>query len=221
MRNDMGFAIAIMQPYIFPYIGYWQLIAAVDKFIILDDVNYIKRGWINRNKIRSGRFIIPLQESSQNKLIKDLYIHGDCEDFYKSVRNTYQYAPYFQEVWPLLNIPGTMISNAIYWTINNICKYLEIKTDIVPSSTVYNNKDIKGQQRIAQICIMEQATRYINPINGFDLYDEPMFSQYGIELRFLKTKIQNNLSIIDILMHNSKEQVQKMLTEYELISKTL
>jgi hypothetical protein len=213
--------IAIMQPYLFPYIGYWQLMNVADKFVLLDDVNYIKRGWINRNKLRSGRFTIPLKEASQNKKIRELSVVGDHTAFYRALEVTYKNAPYYNEVRPLLDLHGEKISSVVYHSIKNINDYLGIRTEIVSSSSLYNNQNLSGQQRIVHICLLEQGKTYINPINGWDLYNDALFKQYGLKLTFLKSRVDNNLSIIDLLMHNSKEEVQSLLQQYEFISKTL
>lgn len=102
--------LAIMQPYFFPYIGYFQLIHAVDKFIILDDVNYINRGWINRNKIiingEAKWFTLSLDKASQNKLIKEINISSKDvfhEKLLKTLKIFYGKAPYFNQVYDLLN----------------------------------------------------------------------------------------------------------------------
>ena len=81
--------VAIMQPYLFPYIGYWQLIHAVDTFVIFDDVNYIKKGYINRNNIlvngQKQTFTLELMSASQNKLINDIDIGNNIEKVMESI----------------------------------------------------------------------------------------------------------------------------------------
>lgn len=224
MQLTFNMKIGIMQPYLFPYIGYWQHINSVDKFVLFDDVNYIKRGWINRNKLRSGRFTISLQGASQNRKIRELVTTGEYDAFYRALDVTYRHAPHWNEVRPLLelNVMGVeYISKIVYMTVKRICHYLDIKTHIVPSSEIYNNETLSGQQRIAHICILEGADMYVNPINGWELYDDALFSQYNIKLRFLKNREESNLSIIDHLMHKSKDEIKQMLNNYEFISKTL
>ena len=94
--------LAIMQPYIFPYIGYFQLINAVDKFVIRDDVNFIMRGWINRNRIlvndSDSLFSIPVEKASQNTLtsdcvLADLRVTGKL---LKSIEHYYKKATTFK-----------------------------------------------------------------------------------------------------------------------------
>jgi hypothetical protein len=229
--------IAIMQPYIFPYIGYFQLINAVDKFIIYDDVNFINKGWINRNRILvSGQphlFTIPLKNASQNKLIHEVELSRSepwQKKFLKTIQQSYQKAPNYCTVFPLIeeivNYPANNIGAFATFGLRKICSYLEINTEIVPSSTIYNNSNLKAQERILDICAQENATHYINPIGGMELYSKEKFQEAGIKLNFIQstggtyTQFKNAfvpwLSIIDILMFNDVEKVGVLLKEYEL-----
>lgn len=210
--------LAIMQPYFYPYLGYWQLIAAADKFILLDDVSYINRGWINRNRLPGGRFTIPLKGASQNRLIKDIEITGDLKWFFEMLHRLYGSAPYYHQAMGVINITGNLIGSACYFGITQVCKYLGITTDIVPSSTVYGVADLRSQYKIMNICLQEGATRYINPIMGAHLYSDRKFYDSGIELRFLKCKNPHRFSIIDLLMNHSPEEIKTWLKEdYELL----
>lgn len=230
--------IAIMQPYIFPYIGYFQLINAVDKFIIYDDVNFINKGWINRNRIlvngKDSLFTIPLKEASQNKLINSIEVNWDSawkSKFLKTIEQSYKKAPHYQQVLPLieglLNSEKSIFSEIIFENLTQVCQYLEIKTEIVPSSSIYQNTDLKAQERIIDICEQEKTDTYINPIGGLELYDKAAFQTIGKELFFIKSKairytqFKNEfvpwLSIIDILMFNSPEQISVLLKDYELV----
>lgn len=230
--------IAIMQPYIFPYIGYFQLINAVDKFIIYDDVNFINKGWINRNRIlvngKDSLFTIPLKEASQNKLINSIEVNWDSawkSKFLKTIEQSYKKAPYYQQVLPLieglLNTEKSIFSEIIFENLTQVCQYLEIKTEIVPSSSIYHNTHLKAQERIIDICVQEKTDTYINPIGGLELYDKAAFQAIGKELFFIKSKairytqFKNEfvpwLSIIDILMFNSPEHISTLLNDYELV----
>lgn len=230
--------IAIMQPYIFPYIGYFQLINAVDKFIIYDDVNFINKGWINRNRIlvngKDSLFTIPLKEASQNKLINSIEVNWDNawkSKFLKTIEQSYKKAPHYQQVLPLieglLNTEKSIFSEIIFENLTQICQYLGIKTEIVPSSRIYQNTHLKAQERIIDICVQEKSDTYINPIGGLELYDKAIFQAIGKELFFIKSKairytqFKNEfvpwLSIIDILMFNNPEQISTLLNDYELV----
>lgn len=230
--------LAIMQPYIFPYIGYFQLIHAVDKFVIYDDVNFINRGWINRNRIlMNGKdflFTIPLKDASQNKLINEIEVNWDENwkgKFLKTLEQAYKKAPHYQEVVELIERSLTpdkeIISKVIVNNLRLINDYLDISTEIVNSSAIYQNTHLKAQERILDICKQEQANHYINPIGGTELYNYQYFEESVIKLNFIKTdrieypQFKNEfvpfLSIIDILMFNSKENIKSFLNQYELV----
>ena len=230
--------IAIMQPYIFPYIGYFQLLNTVDKFVIYDDVNFINKGWINRNRILMNQkdytFTIPLKDASQNKLINTIELNWDLAwkgKFLKSIEQSYKKAPFYEMVIPIiqksLNFENDNLSLLIFENLKLICDYLNIKTPIVSSSTIYKNTHLKAQDRILDICLQEKVTTYINPIGGMELYEKAIFQKQNIDLFFIKSKsitypqFKNEfvpwLSIIDILMFNSVEKINEFLQEYELL----
>jgi hypothetical protein len=228
--------IAIMQPYFMPYIGYFQLINAVDKFVIYDDVNFITRGWINRNRIlvhgKEHLFTIPLEKASQNKLINEISISTESwqRKLLNTVRLNYKKAPFlrngFEIVRQQIELEETNLSKFIYTSIKTICDFLEIRTEIIPTSGIYGNQFLKAQSRIIDICIKEGAAQYINPIGGVDLYGREAFQRRNIQLFFLKTKplvynqfdneFVGGLSIIDIIMFNHKDKIRQYLQEYEL-----
>jgi hypothetical protein len=230
--------IAVMQPYLFPYIGYFQLINAVDKFVILEDVNYINRGWINRNRVLiNGKpqfFSIPLREASQNKLINEIEIVNDQRWRVKLIRTlqyNYKKAPFFHDVFPLIEKiilnEELNVSTFIFTSLIDINFYLEIDTFIEHSSAKYNTKHLKAERKIVDICIQEKATTYINPIGGAELYSKQLFKDNNIDLFFLKTEEiiydQNCetfipwLSIIDVMMFNSVDRIRVMLDDFDLI----
>jgi len=230
--------LAIMQPYIFPYIGYFQLIKAVDKFVIYDDVNFINRGWINRNRIlvngKDSLFTIPLKEASQNKLINEIEVNWDDawkSKWLKTLEQSYKKAPFFQQVKPIieqtLGQEKAIFSEIIVENLKLINAYLGITTEIIPSSAIYQNIELKAQNRILDICLQEKANHYINPIGGIELYQKEVFEEKGIQLNFIKSKpvqypqLKNEfvpwLSILDVLMFNSVEQIQTFLDSYELV----
>lgn len=231
--------IAIMQPYFFPYIGYWQLINSVDKFIILDDVNFIKKGWIHKNNIllhgQAHTIHISIQKASQNKLIRDLTLSS--EDDWRSklistLRHAYKKAPYFEPVFTMLesiiSYPEVNISKYLHHSIVALCEYMGITTTIVPSSTQYDKGSLSGQERIIDICKKENASVYINPIGGTTLYEPQLFEAVNIELSFIQTGLVAykqfngdfvpNLSIVDVLMFNSKSEIAELLTLHQFLN---
>lgn len=230
--------IAIMQPYFLPYIGYLQLMNTVDAFIFYDDVAFINRGWVNRNRIlvngKDHLITVPLKDASQNKRIADIDLSDDPKwrsKLLQTIGQSYRKAPFYTTVYPLLekivNLEVRTIADLVRGSFVVINDYLGIQTVIVPSSDRYGNSDLKAQERILDICRQEKADRYINPIGGMELYDRQRFADAGIELFFMQSKrveypqFQNEfvpwLSIADVLMFNDVPTVQKMLGEFELI----
>lgn len=234
--------IAIMQPYFFPYLGYWQLMNAVDEYVIYDDVNYINKGWINRNNIllNDNTFLLTLSlvKASQNKLIKEIDILDDGKNkqhFFSIIEHAYKKAPFFHQVYPILKKiilnPEKNLVKYIAFSFSEICNYLKITTNFLVSSDIPKNNLLKGDDKILDICKTLNAKIYINPIGGMDIYHQYKFDNNNIKLYFIKTNFEHtkykqfknefipSLSIIDVMMFNSPEQIKQMLNEYELISK--
>jgi hypothetical protein len=230
--------LGIMQPYFFPYIGYWQLINAVEKYIIYDDVNYIKRGWLNRNKILvngEGKLIIlQTRNASQNKLINQTEVIGNPiynMNLLKTLETYYKKAPHYKDVFPVIESIITLdeknLARYLEFSIRRVSEYLSIDTELIVSSTITKNNDLRGQDKVIEICKVFGADEYINAIGGQALYSPEDFVAQGIQLKFLKTgeiryqqfknEFVQNLSIIDVMMFNSIEEVKKMLEKYELL----
>jgi len=227
--------LAIMQPYFFPYIGYIQLIDAVDKFVIYDDVNYIRRGWINRNNILcSGRsHLITLQfiGGSPNKLIQTVKVGGNKEKLLKTIAQSYSKAPYFSQVYPLLEAcflyEKKELSCFLLKSIQSVCTYLGITTELLVSSEIDKNESLKGQAKIIDMCKRLDADIYVNAIGGRELYDKESFNAAGVKLLFLETRHISykqfssefipSLSIIDVMMFNSREEIMNMIRLYNLV----
>lgn len=231
--------LAVMQPYLFPYIGYWQLINAVDDFVILDDVNFIKRGWINRNNIlvngMSHRFTIPLDKPSQNKLIMETNLHFSDEEkqkFLDMIRMAYGRAKMFGQVYPIISEIINSSENDLTEYIRNsilcICKYLGINTMILKSSDIEKDTELRGEERIIALCKALNGNVYINPCGGKMLYSQERFNIENMQLYFLNPQIDkiiykqgNNefvkgLSIIDVMMYNDCTKIRDFLKMYEL-----
>lgn len=227
-----------MQPYVFPYLGYFQLIAAVDKFILLDNVHYINKGWINRNRLLLNNnitpFVISLKKASQNKLIRDLEISYETTwqpKLLKTIEAAYVKAPYFDMIFPMvrqvLTANETHIAGLAYTSLLRVLEYLTIHTEIKASSSGYANEHLRAQNKILDICRQEQADEYVNPIGGAALYERALFNQHGVRLILLDPVLSAyqhfsaihvpGLSILDVLMHNSPEQINQMLQQYRLL----
>ena len=229
--------IGIMQPYLFPYIGYYQLIKAVDTFVIYDDVNYIKQGWINRNRILvngiENMFSIPLKGGpSQSKKINEMeFLDNTISKLLRTIEQSYKKSPYFSEVYPLItNILTYQEPNTdkfLRYSLNMVMEHLEINTRVLVSSEIEKNNSLKGADKGIDICKQLKGTNYINAIGGQELYSKEIFAENGLILNFIESKpivypqFKNQfipwLSIIDVMMFNSVEKIQEMLDNYELI----
>jgi hypothetical protein len=232
--------IAIMQPYFMPYIGYFQLIAAVDKFVIYDDVQFIKGGWINRNRLLSNgkamNFNVEMSGASANKKINEIELSKNQKwkmKLLKTISQSYSKAPNFKEVYPLFEAiilytpENGLLADYVTNGILSICNFLDISTKIGLTSSVYENEVLSGQERVLDICRKEECSLYLNPIGGVDLYSTEVFNDNKMDLKFIKTcnisysqtkhEFVSSLSILDIIMYNSKAEVKEMLDNYTLI----
>lgn len=226
-----------MQPYLFPYLGYFQLINAVDKYVVYDDVNYIKGGWVNRNNIllngQKHLFSITLDKASVNKCFNEILIKDDFKKFKEKLRHAYSKAPYYNSVINLIeqiiNYDDYILSNFVHNMINVICNYLDIETTTILSSSIEKNNQLKGEDKVIEICKQLGASKYYNAIGGIELYNKDTFKVNGIDLFFINTlpykynqnlkndSFVSNLSIIDVLMFNNKEEIHSLLNRYELV----
>lgn len=227
--------VAIMQPYLFPYIGYWQLIYAVDTFVIFDDVNFIKKGYINRNSIlvsgRSQQFTLELIGASQNKLINEIEVGSNIQKLLKTIEMSYKKAPYFSDVFPIiediLNNKEKNLAEFIGYSLEKISNYLNIDTQFIYSSKIEKDNNLKAQDKILDICKKLGTTNYINAIGGQELYNKKKFQEQNMQLNFLKTELTEYkqfksefspyLSILDIIMFNDKDEIQNMLKKYTFV----
>jgi len=231
--------VGIMQPYIFPYIGYFQMIKAVNVFVFYDDVNFIKGGWVNRNRIllnkKDAYLTIPCLSKSPNKKINEIEVNTNCKEFsnlLSTVKVAYKKAPHFETIYPLIEkiliVENITISELAMRSVELICSYLQIETKFAVSSLNFSNSfGFERSERLISICNTIGTQNYINAIGGMALYDKGYFKERGIQLDFIQCKgvsypqFSNEfvpaLSIIDVLMFNSVEDIQVMLNQYELV----
>lgn len=232
--------IAVMQPYIFAYIGYFQMIKAVDKFVFYDDVSFIKQGWVNRNRIlvngKDFLFSVPQEKISSYTQIKDSLISKKNYEVWKNkflqtLEQSYKKSPHYDLVITLivsvLNKNFSTISELAIDSAISISKYLGLITKFIISSEKYKNQEMERAARLIDICKQEGADEYLNAIGGMELYSKEEFEEQGIKLNFIKSQpieykqFKNEfvpwLSIIDVLMFNSVEEINEMLDGYNLI----
>ncbi|MCR5795974.1 MAG: WbqC family protein [Solobacterium sp.] len=229
--------VAINQPYFIPYIAYWQLIDSVDTFAIADNYNYIKQGWINRNRILEGNtvryFNIKVDHASQNRLILDHRIKPiDKETALRQLKGFYHTAPYCREGLELmdrmLSFEGDNLADFLYQSICLVCDYLQIRTRIIRTSDFEQDPGLRFTDRIYDYCRQMGADTYHNLIGGTKLYSFEEFEAQGLKLAFIETipvpyhqssdSFEFGLSILDIIMQNSVEDIRQMLKSYRLIT---
>lgn len=226
-----------MQPYFLPYIGYFQLIAAVDLFIVYDNIKYTKKGWINRNRLlRNGAdsvFSLPLKAAPDHLDVRERRLaEGFRPDkLLNQFKEAYRRAPYFDQAFPMLEeILGFGDPNLFAFlrhSIQKTCGYLGIATEIRTSSDIGIDHGLRGQEKVIALCEAVGATIYVNPIGGTELYGREAFQTRGIDLRFLRAlpgdyvQFENDfvpwLSIIDLMMFNSVNDLKtRWLVQFEL-----
>ena len=232
--------LAIMQPYFFPYIGYWQLIHASDRFVLFDDAQYMRHGWVNRNRIlKPGGgwqyILVPLKKHEVTDSIKNVYAHPEKkwkELIIAQLAHYKKKARYFDEA-------STLVSEILFSNneqsiaainlniISQLSTYLDIKKEIIQSSEQSFDYTDVGDAGDWALRISEQmgASEYINPASGAKLFDREKFSSSNIKLSFLKPHeiiysqrgdFEPSLSIIDVLMFNGIEGSKTFLKNYSI-----
>jgi len=230
--------LGIMQPYFLPYIGYYQLIAAADVFVVYDNIKYTKKGWINRNRMLVNgsdvMFSLPLKKDSDSLNICQRQLSSDFDPtkLLNQFMGAYSRAPYFSQTLPIIRQILYFQEHNLFDFLHNAlvesCRYLGIDTEIRKSSSLTINHELKAQKKVLAICDALNAHTYINTIGGMELYDKAAFSSEGIALRFIKPKSfeypQSSatfvpwLSIVDALMYNSAQDLHDCIySNYELI----
>lgn len=230
--------VAIMQSYLFPYIGYFQLINSVDVFVADNDVQFIKKGWINRNNImvnnKPSLFTLSIKKDSYKKNINERYYIMDekeVEKFRKSIIFSYGKAKYFSDVMSLidriLEYDDLNVGKFNINSLKEICKYIGIDVKFMEANELETNNLEKPEDVVIGMCKSLNADQYINPIGGMELYRDSVFKKNNIDLFFIQNDVKKykqftnefvpNLSIIDVLMHNSKEEVKELLNQYSLV----
>lgn len=229
--------VAVMQPYIFPYLGYMQLIAASDSFVCYDDVNFIKQGWINRNRIllngQPYTFTIPCKGISSNVFIHDVkvdYEKKEFASFLKTLDLAYRKSPYFHEVFPMIEDLWSLRQDSIAAmakaSLEMCCHYLDITTQFYVSSESFPGlTDLYRADRLIHIVKALKGEVYLNLSGGKTLYEKEYFHARNVELLFHRMNeippylqqhsdsFFSNLSILDLMMNLSKSQIQSLLKQ--------
>jgi hypothetical protein len=230
--------LAIMQPYFFPYIGYFQLIAAVDTFIVYDNIKYTKKGWINRNRmLQNGKdvmFSLPLKSDSDYLDVceRELATDFNRDKLLNQFNGAYRRAPHFTETFPLVEqivrYEDTNLFRFLHHSILKTCEHLDITTEIRISSDIAIDHDLKNQDKVLALCAAVGASTYVNAIGGMELYSKETFREKVIDLKFIRSRPFEYpqfgdafvpwLSIIDVMMFNSREETLAGITRnFDLI----
>ncbi|GAB3544333.1 WbqC family protein [Noviherbaspirillum agri] len=237
----MGKKIGMMQPYLFPYLGYFQLIAAVDVFVLGDDLQYVKESWINRNRIlmngKDKLITFPLKKGAHLSKINERALSDDYQSemqrLLRVLYAAYAKAPYYKKVNPLLEEifmhRETNLAKYAENSIRKLCAYMSIATPILIASDLEINDVSDKQDRVIRTAKKLDGQTYINFVGGMQLYDFDRFEAHGMELKFHKIgdvsypQFRNEfvplLSIIDVLMFNDIHEVRKKLNCYSLLGR--
>ena len=233
------------QPYFLPYFPYWQLIAAADTFLVSDDYDFIKAGWVNRNRIlvngRPQYFRIEVLHAGESRLIKDKLLAPHWTDSkLRTVEMAYHAAPYFNQGYALMekvfSCRSERLLDVLELSIREVCAYLGITTPLVRTSSLEGNSLLRREYRVYDFCRRLGADRFINAIGGQALYSKEEFKARGVDLKFIRGgtppydqalhfarytarpgAFVPGLSVLDVIMFNSREACHDMLGMYELI----
>jgi hypothetical protein len=232
-RHDEGvkMRLGIMQPYFLPYIGYFQLIAAVDQFVVYDNIKYTKKGWINRNRfLQNGKdatFSLSLKKDSDSLDVceRELAANFNRERLLNKLKSAYRRAPHFEQTFPLIEqvvrYPESNLFLFLHNSIAQVCTHLGITTKIIVASEVDIDHQLRAQDKVLALCEALDATVLVNAIGGVELYSKQVFSNKGIELDFIKSlpfKYEQFgypfvpwLSIIDVMVFNPPHVLQQQI----------
>lgn len=228
-----------MQPYFLPYLGYWQLMGCVDKFVIYDDIQFTKKGWIHRNRYMNNgsdqMFTLPLKKDSDFLDVAERRLSDSWEDekgkLKRKIEGAYKKSSNFHEAMPIfeacIDSKEVNLFKFIFGSIRTVRQFLDINAELLVSSELGDFKQLKGQERVLEICKTLGATEYVNPIGGYELYNKKVFSERGVDLKFHrigdvyydqgKNNYIPNLSVLDMLMFVGVEGVKGQLKNFELI----
>lgn len=228
--------VAVMQPYVFPYLGYFHLIESADVFVFYDDVHFRKKGWINRNQLLDHgaiwQFTVPVSGASQNRLICDTPTSIDQRwrnKFFNRLRHAYGTAPFYTDALQIVDqafsVQRSSIADVAIWSIEGCYRYIGESVSWLRSSQAFPaTRALPGAERLAAITRSVGGNCYVNAPGGRDLYNEDWFRKQGLGLEFIESRLQQpemmmspipwRLSIIHLMMLHSPSELSTMLTQY-------
>lgn len=225
-----------MQPYLFPYLGYVQLMHAADIFVVYDNAQFMKGGWINRNRILASSgvqtFTLQMSGASANKQINEIEIGSNRAKIFRTIEQTYAKAPHATQTLAFIErcfaFDDANLARFIGNCLVELANLLELSTEFKMASSLAFDSNETAQKKVLAMCQFLGASRYINTEGGRDLYSHDPFSAAGIDLKFLehtpteypqfrnKGAFEPRLSVIDALMNVGPAGVQNLLTDYSL-----
>lgn len=232
--------VALMQPYFFPYIGYFQLIHSVDEFVIFDQAQHIRRSWITRNRILNAHketvyINVPVCKAPRETKIKDIIINNELNWQEKIIQqlNYYKDAPNYSHVLEFvkecLRKEYTKLSQLNTCLLRKTCKLLNIETNITVLSESFPSIDEADDADEWGIIVSKalNATTYINAIGGKEFYNTQKYNEEGLEIKFVNPMLEpykqfnhefiSGLSIIDVLMFNNIDHIIEMIENKEFV----
>jgi hypothetical protein len=210
MKSESMTSVAVMQPYFFPYAGYFRLLDYCDKFVVFDCAQYTRRSWISRNifsKIsgENGWLNMPISKSPQSTLIREIQFR-DSEEF-----NLEPYSLFSKMsdsdldfLFDTTITPVDLLCRQLNW----VNAKLDISCEIIRSSSLSIDPDLRGQDRVIEIAKMVGAKEYVNLAGGWDLYDESIFESSGLDLKIL-TKYEGSFTnILDRILNENLNSIK-------------
>jgi hypothetical protein len=239
--SERGRSVAIMQPYFLPYIGYFQLMAVADTFVVYDTIKYTKKGWINRNRhLRDGgaeTFSLPLRQATDDATVDQRTVapEFDPDRLLRRWDAAYRHAPHRDDALPVLQRivrhPDRNLFSFLLHSLHAVRDYLDLTRPMLRASDVESRGDLRGAARVLGLVGDVGATTYINPIGGVGLYDTDAFARHGVRLRFLRARLTPYpqgahahvpaLSIVDLMMHLPRDTVRDLVrTDWSWVDAT-
>lgn len=239
--------LGLMQPYLFPYLGYFQLMRHVDTYVFYENVQYMRQGWVNRNRLYTNikknethYFTFAVVKDDYKKEINERYysnLKADCEKLRRILYQSYKNASNFEEAYTVIDQALQFENNNVaYFNMNAnylIARYMGIDTQITCMERIKdkgfwdNYYRLDYESKVIYICRFFQGQRYVNAIGGASLYHKKAFLHNNIELKFIKMddivypqfegEFTPNLSIIDVIMHNKIDSIKLLLDRYQII----
>jgi hypothetical protein len=231
-------SVAIMQPFFFPYLGYFSLMKHTDNWIVFDDIRYSNQAWGNRNRILKhpegwAWINVPVKDHKRETFYSNILIQNEI-NWKRKIINQFEYykihAPFYKDVLKIIQeVFSEDFSHLVDLNIHamkKVCEYLKIDFKYTKFSEMnlgINSVQHPGQWAL-EICKAIKSTNYVNPCEGHPIYDKKEYDDAGISLQFIinrvspydqkRAEFEARLSIIDVMMWNSVERVNELIDDF-------